>query len=68
MTRFAEANPEERDPIPNVMQPSSRNRIKIEEINNKRVIHTLTMNNIDKYQSSLREEPPYIIYRVHKTR
>ena len=36
------------------MQPSPINSIKIEEIENKRVIYALTMNNIDKYQSSLR--------------
>ena len=48
MTHFAEASPEERALIPNVMQPSPRYSIKIEEIENKRVIHTLKMNNIDK--------------------
>ena len=51
-----------------VMQPSPKNSIKRAEIDNNKVIHALTMNNIDKYQSSLREEPPYIMYRVHKTR
>ena len=68
MTRFAEVSPEERSLIPNVMQPSHRNSIKRVEINNKKVIHTLIMNNRDKYQSSLREEPPYTMYGVHKTR
>ena len=62
MTHFAEASPEERDLIPNVMQPSPRNIIKRVEIDNKRVIHALTMNNRDKYQSSSREEPPYTMY------
>ena len=37
MTRFAELSPKERALIPNVMQPSPRNRIKKEEIENKRV-------------------------------
>ena len=54
--------------IPNVMQPSPRNSIKRVEIDNKRVIHTLTMNNRDKYQSSSMEEPACTIYLVHKTR
>ena len=67
MTRFAEANLEERALIPNVMLPSPRNNIEIVEIDNKRVIHALTMNNWDKYQSSSREEPPYTMYWVHKT-
>ena len=62
MTRFAEVSPEERSLIPNVMQPSHRNSIKREEIDNKRVIHALKMNNRDKYQSSSREEPPYTRY------
>ena len=44
------------------MKPSPRNSIKIEEIDNKSVIHALTMNNNDKYQSSSREEPPYTLY------
>ena len=51
-----------------VMQPSTRNSIKRAEIENKRVIHTLTINNRDKYQSSSREEPPYTMYYVPKTR
>ena len=62
MTCFANANPERRALIPNVMQPSPINSIKREEIDNKRVIHTLDMNNKDKYQSSFREEPPYTMY------
>ena len=37
-----------------VMQPSPRNNIKIVEIYNKKVIHALKMNNIYKYQFSLR--------------
>ena len=41
--------------------------IKRAEIDNKRVMHPLTMNNKDKYQSSSREEPPYTMYWVHKT-
>ena len=45
MARFAESNPEERALIPNIMQPSPRDNIKIEEINQKRVIHALIMNN-----------------------
>ena len=68
MALFVEASPEERALIPNVMQQSPRNSIKIAEKDNKRVIHTLTMNNIDKYQSSSREEPPYTMYWVHKIR
>ena len=39
MTHFVEASLDERDLIPNVMKPSPRNSIKIEEIDNKRVIH-----------------------------
>ena len=58
MTRFAEVSPEERALIPNVMQPSPRNSIKRVEIEKKRVIHTLIMNNRDEYQSSSRREPP----------
>ena len=62
MTRFAEASPEERDLIPNVMQPSPKFSIKRREIDKKRLIHTLTMKNKDNYQYTLREEPPYIMY------
>ena len=62
MTCFAEVSPEERAPIPNVMQPSPRYNIKREEIDYKRVIHALNMKNRDKYQSSSREEPPYTMY------
>ena len=39
IARFAEASPEERATIPNVMQPNQRYSIKIEEIDNRRVIH-----------------------------
>ena len=52
MTIFAEVSPKERALIPNVMQPSPRYSIKREEIENKRVIHALTMNNRDKYKCS----------------
>ena len=62
MTCFAEASPEERALIPNVMQPSPIYSIKRAEIDNKRVIHTKKMNRRDKYQSSSREEPPYTMY------
>ena len=62
MTRFAKASLKERVLIPNVMQQSPRNSIKRAEIDNKRLIHTLTMNNRDKYQSFSREEPPYTMY------
>ena len=48
MTCFIEVSPKERALIPNVMQPSPRNSIKREEIDNKRVIHDLTMKNRDK--------------------
>ena len=48
MSRFVEASPEERDQIPNVMQASPRYSIKIEEIDQNKVIHTLIMKNIDK--------------------
>ena len=68
MTRFVEAKPEERALIPNVMQPSPRNSIKIEEIDQKRVIYALIMNNRDEYKPYLREEPPYTMYCVPKTR
>ena len=68
MTRFAEASPEERDLIPNVMQPSPRNSKKREEIDYKRVIHALNMKNRDKYQSSLMEEAAYTMHYVPKTR
>ena len=47
MTCFVEANPEERALIPNVMQRSPRNNIKIVEIDQNRVIHALLMNNRD---------------------
>ena len=50
------------------MQPSPRNSIKREEIDNKKVFHTLIMNKRDKYQSSSREQPPYTMYCVSKTR
>ena len=40
MTCFAEASPEERAMIPNVMQPNPRYSIKRAEIENKRVIHS----------------------------
>ena len=50
----------------NLMQSSPRNSIKREKIYNNIVIHALTMNNKDKYQSSSREEPPYTMYWVHK--
>ena len=62
MTRFAEASLKERALIPNFMQPSPRYSIKREEIENKRVIHALTMNNRYKYKSSSREEHPYTMY------
>ena len=48
MTRFVESSPEERAMIPNIMQPSPINNIKIEEIDQKRAIHALIMNNRDK--------------------
>ena len=48
MTCFVESNPEERALIPNVMQPSPRNSIKITEIDQKRVIHALIMKNEDE--------------------
>ena len=62
MNRFVEYSPKERALIPNVMHPSPKNSIKITQIENKRVIHALTMNNRDKYQSSSREKPPYTMY------
>ena len=49
MTCFAEASSKERDLIPNVMQQSPKNSIKRAEVDNKRVIHALTMTNKDKY-------------------
>ena len=48
MTLFAEASPEERDMIPNVMQPSPINSIKREQMGRKRVMDALIMNNRDK--------------------
>ena len=48
MTRFPEANPEERAPIPNVMQPNPRNSIKRVEIDQNKVIHDLIMKNKDE--------------------
>ena len=48
ITCFVEASPEERALLLNVMQPSPRNNIKIAEIDQKRVIHALIMNNKDK--------------------
>ena len=48
MTRFAEASPKERALIPNVMQPSPKNSIKREGIDQKRLIHILIINNRDK--------------------
>ena len=48
MTHFVEANPDGLALIPNVMQPSLRNNIKIEKINQKRVSHSLIMNKKDK--------------------
>ena len=62
MTCFAEVSPGEGASIPNVMQPSPGNSIKRKEICKKRVIHTLIMNNRDKYQSYLREDPPCTMY------
>ena len=50
------------------MQPSPRNSIKRAELDNKRLIHALTINNRDKYQSSSKKEPHYTVYWVHKTR
>ena len=47
MNCFEKANPEERAMIPNVMKPNPRNNIKIEEIDQKRVIQELVMNNRD---------------------
>ena len=48
MIHFTEVSLEERALIPNVMQPSPKNNIKITEIEQNRVIHALIMNNIDK--------------------
>ena len=48
MPCFAEASLEERALIPNVMQPSPRNNMKIAETNQKRVFHVLIFNNMDK--------------------
>ena len=64
MTRFAKSSPEEKALIPNGKQPNPRYSIKRVEINNKRVIHASKMNIRDKYQSSSREEPPYIMYKT----
>ena len=48
MARFEENNEEERALIPNVMLPIPRNNIKITEIDRKKVIHALIMNNRDE--------------------
>ena len=48
MTCFLEASPEERAMIPNIIQPNLINNIKIEEIDQRRVIHALKMNKRDK--------------------
>ena len=52
----------ERDLIPNVIEPNTINSMEIVEIYNKRVIHALTMNNIDKYHPPSREDPPFTMY------
>ena len=48
MAHFAEANPEERALMPNVMQLSPRNNIKITERDRKRVKCALIMIKRDK--------------------
>ena len=48
MAHFEENNEEERDLIPNVMLSIPRNSIKITEIDRKKVIHALIMNNTDE--------------------
>ena len=48
MTSSVKSNLEETALVPNVMQPSPINNIKIVEIYQNRVIHNLIMNNIDK--------------------
>ena len=44
MTSSVKSNLEETALVPNVMQPSPINNIKIVEIDQKRVIHTVIMN------------------------
>ena len=51
-----------------VIQPSPKNSIKIAKIEKKKVIHLLIMKKIDGYQSCSREESPYTMYYVPKTR
>ena len=51
-----------------VMQPNPINSTKIIEIEKKKLMHALIMKKIDEYQSCLREEPPYTMYCVPKTR
>ena len=48
MARFEENNEEERALIPNVMLPIPRNSLKITEIDRKKGIHALIMNNRDE--------------------
>ena len=48
MTCFVNANLEERAQVPNVMQPSPINNIKIEGIYQNKVINALIMNKKDK--------------------
>ena len=48
MARFEENNHKERALIPNVMLPIPRNSIKITQIDQKKVIHSLIMNNRDE--------------------
>ena len=52
MTRFEEINLEERALIPNIMQPSPKNSIKIVEIDEKKVFHALMMKKKYIYMSS----------------
>ena len=48
MVCFAKVVPKERALIPNVMQPSPKNSIKIAEIDQKKVIYALIMKNINE--------------------
>ena len=48
MTHFIEVSLEERAVIPDVMQPSPKNSIKIAKIYQNRVVHALIIKNIDE--------------------
>ena len=58
MTRFEEISLKERALIPNVMQPSPKNSIKITNIDKNKLFHALMMKKKYRYISSKRGKPP----------